>query len=303
MSALSQTVVASRTRVSRPGSGLAWRLFLYVLLALGVVIFAFPFAWMVSTSLKPASDVFTYPPTLIPATIEWGNYVDVLHNFPFVQGLTNTLIIIIGVEIGRLISVPLAAYAFARFRFPGREPLFLLVLATMMLPGQVLLIPQYLVFRNLGWLNTFLPLIVPSLFAGGSLGAFAIFLLRQFFLSIPREYAEAAEIDGCGFMGVYWHIILPLSVPALAVMAIFTFMQEWNDFFGPLIYLTSTDKFTLALSFQIWSQTQQTGLGYKPEPFNAIMAVATLITLVPIAVFFLSQRIFIRGVVISGVKA
>jgi multiple sugar transport system permease protein len=300
MRVASQSMAVSERRA---GTGLAGRILVYVVLGIGVVIFAFPFVWMVSTSLKPASDVFEFPPSLIPATFEWSNYWDVLHNFPFAQGLTNTLIIILGVEAGRLISVPLAAYAFARFRFPLRGPLFLLVLATMMLPSQVLLIPQYLVFRNLGWLNTFLPLIVPSFFAGGGLGAFAIFLLRQFFLSIPREYAEAAEIDGCGFMGVYWHIILPLSVPALAVMAIFTFMQEWNDFFGPLIYLTSTDKFTLALSFQIWSQTQQAGLGYKPEPFNAIMAVATLLTLVPIAVFFLTQRLFIRGVVISGVKA
>ncbi len=296
-------VSVGRSEFRQQLSTRAWRIALYLGLVAGVTIFAFPFAWMLSTSFKAESEVLDLPPRLIPSAFEWQNYTRALQGFPFLKGLTNTLIIIVGVEVGRLLSVPLAAYAFARFQFPLRGPLFLLVLATMMLPSQVLLIPQYLVFRNLGWLNTYLPLVIPSLFAGGSLGAFAIFLLRQFFLSIPKDYAEAAEIDGCGFLGVYWHIILPLSVPALGVMAIFTFMQEWNDFFGPLIYLSSSDKYTLAVSFQIWSQTQQSNLGFKPEPFNEIMAVATLLTLVPIAVFFFTQRLFIRGVVISGVKA
>jgi len=207
--------------------------------------------------------------------------------------------IVMGVEIGRLSSASLAAYAFARIRFPGRNVLFLLVLATMMLPYQVTLIPQFLVFRKLGWLNTFLPLIVPSFFGGG---AFYIFLLRQFFLGIPQDYDDAAEIDGCTPLGTFWRILLPLAMPALGAVAIFTFMAEWNDYFGPLIYLSRAENYTLALSFKIWELTQQSGLGYKPQPYNHIMAVATLITLIPLAVFFVTQRYFIQGVVISGLK-
>lgn len=292
---------ARRARPFQAGRA-ARRILLYVVIALGALMFSFPFVWMLSTSLKTSQDVFNFPPSIIPPTFEWLNYPNVLHSFPFLQGMTNTMTIVIGVEIGRLLSVPLAAYAFARFKFPLRGPLFILVLATMMMPGQALLIPQYLIFRNFGWLDTYFPLTIPSLFAGGSLGAFSVFLLRQFFLTIPREYAEAAELDGCGFLRTYWHIILPLSKPALAVVAIFTFLQEWNDFFGPLIYLTSSDKYTLAVSFQAWSQVQQAGPGYSPEPFNNIMAVAALITVVPILVFFFTQRIFIRGVVMSGMK-
>jgi multiple sugar transport system permease protein len=303
-------MMATIPTINAPAKGLrvdpqrlAGRALLYIALGAGAILFAFPFIWMISTSLKPAGQALQFPPTLIPSTFRWSNYVQAFESFPFLQGLRNTLTIIAGVEVGRLLSVPLAAYAFARFRFPLRGPLFILVLSTMMLPSQVLIIPQYLLFRDLGWLDTYLPLIAPSFVAGGGLGAFSIFLLRQFFLSIPSEYAEAAEMDGCGFLRVYWHIILPMSKPALAVIAIFTFMQEWNDFFGPLIYLTSSNKYTLALSYQIWSQTQSGGgLGYKPEPFTEIMAVATLITAVPIIVFFLTQRHFIQGIVTSGVK-
>ncbi len=301
MATAAATRQTRRVRKIDPGR-IGRRTVLYAVVIFGALLFSFPFLWMLSTSLKTSQNVFDFPPAIIPPTFQWVNYPNVLRSFPFVQGLTNTMTIVIGVEIGRLISVPLAAYAFARFKFPLKGPLFILVLATMMMPGQALLIPQYLIFRNFGWLDTYLPLTIPSLFAGGSLGAFSVFLLRQFFLSIPREYAEAAELDGCGFLRTYWHIILPLSKPALAVVAIFTFIQEWNDFFGPLIYLTSSDKFTLALSFQAWSQVQAAGPGYTPEPFNNIMAVAALITVVPILLFFFTQRLFIRGVVMSGMK-
>lgn len=267
---------------------------------IGAVVFAFPFVWLVATSLKPSNEVFLFPPTLIPSKIEWGNYALALSRFRLVQSLVNTFTILSLVEIGRLISVPLAAYAFACLRFPLKGPLFIVVLATMMLPYQVLIIPQYLLFRNLGWLNTYLPLTVPAALANGSLGAFTVFLLRQFYLTIPREYAEAAEIDGCGVFRTFWHIILPLSKPGLAVVAIFTFLDVWNDFFGPLIYLTDQAKYTLALNFQLFSERVQ--VGNVSEPFNLVMVIATLITLVPITVFFVTQRYFIRGVVISGVK-
>jgi len=276
------------------------RALIYTVLLVGVVVFAFPFYWMVSTSLKPTSDVLLFPPTWVPRPIQWQNYKEALAAFPFLRGLGNTLIILVAVEVGRLLTVPIAAYAFARLRFPLRNFLFIVVLGTMMLPYYVTLIPQYLIFRDLGWLNTFLPLTVPSFFGVGA--AFFIFMMRQFYLSIPKEYDDAAMVDGCGRLRVFWHIILPQSKPALAAMAIFTFVEQWNDYFGPLIYLTDSSKYTLALSFQAWQITSQSGLGYKPHPFNEIMAVSTLITLVPVLVFFLTQRYYLRGLTVSGIQ-
>lgn len=287
----------SRKPRLRKASG---RTVVYVLLIAGGVLFAIPFFWMISTSLKPETEVFDYPPRWLPSVLQWANYPEALLRFPFARSLSNTMTIIIGVEIGRLVSVPLAAYAFARIRFPLRGPLFIVVLASMMLPYYATLIPQFLVFRKLGWLDSFLPLIVPAFFGVG--GAFFIFMFRQFYLSIPKEYDEAAMIDGCGYFRIFWHIILPQSKPALAAMAIFTFMWEWNDYFGPLIYLTDPNNYTLALTFKIWEVTQQTGLGYEPQPFNRIMAIATLITSVPILIFFFGQKYFLRGIVVSGVN-
>ncbi len=275
------------------------RVMLYVVLIGGAAIFMFPLIWMITTSIKPEPDVFLFPPNLIPSSFEWRNYPDALSKFPFVSGFSNTMIIVIGVEIGRILSCSLAAFAFARLNFPLRNVLFIIVLSTMMLPYHVTLIPQFLVFRDFGWLNTFLPLIVPSFFATS---AFFVFMLRQFFLTIPKEYDDAAEIDGCSPLGIYWRIILPMSLPALGAVAIFTFMAEWNDYFAPLIYLNTMDKYTLALHYRIWELTQQSGLGYKPKPFNWIMAIATVTTMIPVIVFFLAQRYFIQGVVISGVK-
>ncbi len=272
---------------------------LYSTIILGAIIFIFPLVWMVTTSFKPEKNVFEFPPSLIPSSFEWINYPEALERFPFVLGFRNTMIIVIGVEIGRLFSTTLAAYVFARLRFPLREPLFVVVLSTMMLPYHVTLIPQFLIFRDLGWLNTFLPLIVPSFLATS---AFYIFLLRQFFMSIPKEYDDAAEIDGCSPFGTYWHIILPMSMPALGAVAIFTFMSEWNDFFAPLIYLSRQETYTLALSFKIWELSAPTALNLKPNPYNRIMAMATLITLIPLIIFFFTQRYFIQGVVISGIK-
>jgi ABC-type glycerol-3-phosphate transport system permease component len=277
----------------------AARVLIHLAVLAGAVVFLFPLFWLVSSSLKPEGDIFLFPPNLWPSEFMWSNYPAALSSFPFIQTGMNTMMIVIGVEVGRLISATLAAYAFARVRMPLRGPLFMLVLSTMMLPYHITLIPQYIIFRDLGWLNSFKPLIVPSFFGGG---AFFIFLLRQFFMSIPREYDDAARIDGCGTFGIYWRIILPLSKPALATVAIFTFMGEWNDFFAPLIYLNTPDKWTLALAIKSWELTQQSGLGYKPQPYNHIMAVATLITLVPMLMFFFTQRYFVQGVVVSGIK-
>ncbi len=275
------------------------RLLSHFAVTAGAIVFLFPLFWLVSSSLKPEGDIFLFPPNLWPSAFMWSNYPAALSSFPFIQTGMNTMLIVIGVEVGRLLSASLAAYAFARVRIPWRGPLFMLVLSTMMLPYHITLIPQYIIFRELGWLNSFKPLIVPSFFGGG---AFFIFLLRQFFMSIPREYDDAARIDGCGTFGIYWRIILPLAKPALATVAIFTFMGEWNDFFAPLIYLNTPDKWTLALAIKSWELTQQSGLGYKPQPYNHIMAVATLITLAPMLMFFFTQRYFVQGVVVSGIK-
>jgi ABC-type glycerol-3-phosphate transport system permease component len=264
---------------------------------LGAAVFALPFYWMVITSLKPAGEVLEVPPTWWPSSFEWRNYTEALSEFPFLRGLWNTTVILVLTELGRLVSIPIAAYAFARLEFRGRNALFILVLGTMMLPYYVILTPQYLIFREIGWVNSILPLVVPSFFGVG--GAFFIFMLRQFYLSIPKEYDDAAMLDGCGRLRVFWYIILPLSKPALAVMAIFTFMEVWNDFFAPLIYLDSPDKYTLALYFQAWANTPT---GVTPQPFNQIMAVATVICLVPAIVFFLGQKYFLRGLVVSGVQ-
>src|SRR5262245_60284432 len=277
------------------------RLSLYLMVALGSVAFVFPLYWLVSTSLKPESEVFLLPPRLAGSHLEWENYAQALSKFPFLLGLRNTMIIVCGVELGRLVSAPLAAYTFARLRFPFSNVLFMLVLSTMMLPYQVLMIPQYLLFRSFDWLNTFLPLIVPSFFGGG---AFYIFLLRQFFLSIPREYDDAAEIDGCNPLQTYWRVILPMSLPAIGAVAIFTFMGEWNDYFGPLVYLNETHNYPLALHFKVWEVIANSGTAnwQQKAPFNQLLAVATLVTVIPLVVFFFTQRYFLQGVVISGVK-
>ena len=269
---------------------------IYALVVCGAFLFAFPLYWMVITSLAPEKDVFLYPPRLIPNTFVWQNYAKSLSTFPYLRGLSNTLIIAIGVEVGQLISVPIAAYAFARLQFPGRKVLFAVLIATLMLPYYVTIIPQYLIFRRIGWLNTFYPLTVPSFFGVGA--AFFIFMFRQFFLTIPKDYDDAAMIDGCGRLKVFWHVIMPQARPALAVMAIFTFITTWNDYFGPLIYLTDPSKFTLALDFYSWQQAQNP---LPPQPYNHVMALATLITLVPMTIFFFTQRYFMRGLIVSGI--
>jgi multiple sugar transport system permease protein len=273
------------------------RISIYALVLCGVFLFAFPLYWMVITSLAPEKDVLAFPPKLIPTTFDWQNYTKALSTFPFVRGLTNTLIIALGVELGQLISVPIAGYAFARLQFPGRKVLFGVLLGTLMLPYYVTIIPQYLIFRHLGWLNTYFPLTVPSFFGFGA--AFFIFMFRQFFLGIPKDYDDAAMIDGCGRLRVFWYVIVPQARPAIAVMAIFTFISSWNDYFGPLIYLTDPNKFTLALDFYTWQQAQNP---LPPQPYNHVMAMATLITMVPLTIFFFTQRYFMRGLVISGIQ-
>ena len=269
-----------------------------LLLAVGFLL-AVPFIWLISSSLKTETDAFAIPPSFIPNPVQWSNYVVGLTEFPFVRSTINTMILVVWVMLGTVLSGSLVAYGFARVRFPGRTALFILVLSTMMIPSHVTLIPQYLLFRELEWLDSFKPLIVPSFFGGG---AFYVFLLRQFFLTIPLDYDDAARIDGCGTFSVFWRIILPLSKPALGTMAIFTFMSQWNSFFEPLIYLNRFETQPLAVALTTWVQTAHGSTSMHYVPWVAIMAVSTLIALPPVMVFFFAQRHFIQGVVVSGMK-
>ncbi len=269
-----------------------------LLLAVGFML-AIPFIWLISSSLKTETDAFAIPPSFIPNPVQWSNYVVGLTEFPFVRSTMNTMIMVVWVMLGTVLSGSLVAYGFARVRFPGRTALFILVLSTMMIPSHVTLIPQYLLFRELEWLDSFKPLVVPSCFGGG---AFYIFLLRQFFLTIPLDYDDAARIDGCGTFSVFWRIILPLSKPALGTMAIFTFMSQWNAFFEPLIYLNRFETQPLAVALTTWVQTAHGSTSMHYVPWVAIMAVSTLIALPPVIVFFFAQRHFIQGVVVSGMK-
>ena len=278
---------------------IAGRIVLYLAVLALAAVFAVPLVWLVSSSLKPVEEVFDFPPRLIPSRIVWENYTEALGQFPFVRALVNTVKIVFGVMVGRLLTASLAAYAFARLRFPLRGPLFMVVLGTLMIPFHVTLIPQFLLFRQLGWTDSAKPLIVPAFFGGG---AFYIFLLRQFFLTIPLEMDDAARIDGCGVFGTFWHIILPLSLPALGTVAIYTFMAEWNAFLRPLIFLNSPDKQTLAIALRHWQLGGSSAVGTLRVPWTQIMAMAALITVPPLVTFFATQRYFIQGIVVTGLK-
>jgi ABC-type glycerol-3-phosphate transport system permease component len=276
---------------------------LYVLASAGAFFFVLPFVWMVSTSLKDQKHVYTLPIEWIPRTIVWENYTTAwFGRIPFTLYTLNTLVITLSALVGTLLSASLVAYGFARLRFPGRDVLFLLVLGMLMIPFQVVMIPTYVLFKNLGWLDTWLPLIVPAWFGGG---AFNIFLLRQFFRTIPFELEDAARIDGCGYLGTWGRIIMPLSGPALAAVAIFNFVWHWNAFIEPLIYLRDENKFTISLGLQMFQRVLGDPVSGKTQSlFDAqyIMA-ASAIVLVPIIVlFFFTQKYFIQGIVMTGMK-
>jgi multiple sugar transport system permease protein len=266
-----------------------------VLLGLGL-LFCFPFIWTLGTSLKTAQETHIFPPTIWPETPQWGNYVRVWGEQPMLQWLGNSLLIIVLSVPGAVVSGALVAYSFARFDFPGRNALFMVVLATLMIPLEVRLIPQYLLFQRFGWVDTYYPLIVPSWLGGG---AVTIFLLRQFFMTIPRDLDAAATIDGANSWQILWRIILPLAKPALATVAILQFLAEWNDFLGPLIYLNKPAMFTMSLGLRFF-QTAPESSGETKE--HLLMAATVITTLPAILLFFTAQRHFIRGIVMTGLK-
>ncbi|MCL4860173.1 MAG: carbohydrate ABC transporter permease [Caldilineaceae bacterium] len=254
-------------------------------------VFMLPFLWMLSTSLKTDAQLYAYPPIWIPNPLNWANYPNAVTYITFFLYLRNTLIIAVAATVGAVISCSLVAYSLSRIPWPGRHILFIATVATLMLPFQVTLIPLFLVFKNLGWVGDFRPLIVPHFFGG----ALYIFLLRQFFMTIPMELSEAARIDGASEFRIYWSVILPLVRPALATVAIFEFIARWRDYLGPLIYLNDQRLYTLSLGMYQYSSQ------YGRE-WGLLMAASVLITMPIILLFFFVQKTFVQGITLTGIK-
>ncbi len=264
----------------------------HALLASLAAVFAIPLVWMVLTSLKPQEQIAAQPHRILPVEWRFSNYIEAVTTMPYARYLRNSLVLCSLSVLGTLMSCSLAAYAFARLRWPGRDGLFLVMVATMLLPWHVTMIPRFALIRDIGLYNTLSALILPT-FLGD---AFSIFLLRQFFLTIPDELSEAARMDGCGEWGIFWRIVLPLSRPALATVALFQFIASWNDFNGPLLYLSDPDRFPLAYGLEQFTSA------YSSQT-NLLMAAAALFTLPIVILFFFTQRTFLRGIATTGLKS
>ncbi len=289
-----QSLVSSLVNLlqSRRRQDLILKTVVYLLLLIGAFGVMMPFFWMISTSLKRPGTEFTFPIEWIPVPPRFGNYWTAWSILPFNQWLFNT-VRITGLSIlGHIISCAIVGFGFARIRFPGRDAIFLLVLATMMLPFPSIIVPLFILFRELGWINTILPLVVPTFFATS---AFYIFLLRQFFMTLPLELDDAARVDGCSTFGIFYRICVPLIKPALGIILVFSFMNHWNDFLGPLIFLSDLDQYTLALGLRFF-QGQ-----YRVE-WTLLMAASLIILSPCIILFFIAQKNYIQGIVITGVK-
>ena len=266
--------------------------FVYAALAAGGVVILAPFIWMLSTAVKVPGTEFIYPPQLFTRPLRWNNFSDGWTALPFTRWFFNTSVITLLSVSGAVISSSLVAYGFARLEFPGRTVLFVILLSTMMLPFHVRLIPMFITFRFLGWIDTYLPLIVPFFFGGVP---FFIFLVRQFFLTIPLEMEDAAAIDGAGVFTSFLLIILPLSRPVLGVVGVFAFIRVWNDFLEPLIYIHSMDKMTLSLGLRFFQDQDFTD-------WTSLMAVSIIVLVPSVALFFVAQKYYIHGVVTTGIK-
>jgi ABC-type glycerol-3-phosphate transport system permease component len=263
----------------------------YLLLCLAALLFLLPLYWMIASSLKPEYDIFAQPPVWWPTPPQWQNYTKALTELPFDRYAFNTLIIATGAVIGHVFSCTLVAYGFARLRAPGKRLLFIILLATLMLPYPVVMIPQYIIFSELDWVNSFKPLIVPTFFGN----AFFIFLLRQFFLQIPPDLEDAAHMDGANLLQIIWYIIVPISRPAIATVAIFTFQFAWNDFLAPLIYLQDQSHYTLMLGLSFFRSSFEVNWAY-------LMAASLSVAAPVVILFFFTQREFIAGISLGGVK-
>ena len=254
--------------------------------------FILPWVWMITTSLKNPEELAVYPIVWIPSPIRWDNYIEAFQRSEFARYFLNTLLVAVPSVIGAVLSNALVAYGFSRIRWPGRDFLFGLLLATLILPGFVTFIPLYLIFKQLNWINTYLPLVVPVFFAS----PFFVFLLRQFFMSLPEELADAARVDGASESRIFLQIILPLSRPALAVVALFQFIGSWNDYFGPLIYINDKELYTISLGIA----NMRASYGFSN--FAWIMAATTMSVLPIVLLFFFAQRTFIEGIALTGLK-
>jgi len=274
---------ASRARI-RMMSAIAC----YTILIIGGLSMIIPFLWMLSTSLKDASAVFTLPPQWVPEPVVWSNYVTAWKVVPFGRFYLNSIFVTLCVTVGQVFTSSLSAYAFARLRFPGRDRLFFLYLATMMIPSSVTMIPVFILLKMIGWIDSYKALIVPAIFS-----AYGTFMLRQFFMSLPRDLEDAAKIDGCGFLGIYWRVVLPLSKPALATLTTFTFMAAWGNFMWPLIVINSMDKMTLPVGLSSFQ-------GLYTTDWPLLMAGSVMVMVPLIVLFVFNQRFFTEGIKLSG---
>jgi multiple sugar transport system permease protein len=282
------TVQSRRTRVVNNS-------LLHLLLLAGSFFMLMPLAWTLSTSLKSLQQIAVWPPEWIPNPVMWRNYVDVFDVAPVGLWLRNSMVLVIANVVGSVVTCSFVAYGFARIKFPGRDALFILLLSTLMMPYVVRLIPLYVIYSDIGWINTFLPVTVPQLLGRNP---FFIFLLRQFFIGIPDELSDAARIDGCSEFGIWWRIVMPLSKPALAAVAIFAFRDAWDNFLAPLVYLAGRpDLRPLAVGLF----TLRGGAGQLPDT-HYLMALSTLMIIPMLVLFAAGQRYFIRGVTLSGIK-
>jgi ABC-type glycerol-3-phosphate transport system permease component len=291
--------VAAESGVSfrRPRTrGLPGLLARYALALAGTVVFGFPFYWLVIGALKDQTQYNQFPPTWVPNPIDWSNFSTLFTVLPFGEFLWNSAVVTFFVVIGTVASSALVGYAFARLRAPGKNLLFGLLLATIILPTEITIVPTFILFAKLSWINTFRPLVVPAFFGD----AFSIFLIRQFFQSIPRELDEAAMLDGAGYLQIFWYIFVPNSWPVLATVAIFSFINTWSDFFTPLIYLNNLDKMTAAVGLAFLNSEHGSGSTTLTLP---VMLAGSLIVMAPmLLVFIVLQRYFVKAITLTGLK-
>ena len=273
------------------------KVLLFVTLAILALLFSIPLIWAVLSALKTPQELAMFPPPILPERPMWTNFIQVWSEVPFFLFLQNTLTVAVLSVIGDVLTAVLVAYGFSRFRFPGRDVLFLLLISTMLLPPEVTLIPQFIMFKHVGLLDTLTALIVPSYLATS---AFSIFLMRQVFLSLPRDLDEAAIIDGAGSLRILWEILIPLVKPGITTVALFSFLYHWNDFIRPLIFLNSQEKFTLSLGLRFFQKSITAGGGLPQD--DLLMAASVMMTLPVILLFFFSQRYFVQGSAMAGIK-
>ena len=274
-------------RRSRWGNVVAW-----VVLAALAAVFVMPLAWSLTTSLKGLDRVYEFPPSLTVADPQWSNYPQALGKLPFVRFVANTLVISVACVAGQLLTGSMAGYAFARLKWPGRDVMFIVLLAGMMLPSQVLMIPHFILYDKLDWVTTYKPLIVPSWLGGA---AFFIFLFRQFFRAIPEELSQAARLDGASEFQVFWRIFLPLSKPVLITVGLMSFVRHWQEFLSPLIYLSDFEKYPISLGLRMYQSLEGAWINY--------LMAASVVALAPLVIiFFLAQRYFVQGLLLSGSK-